>query len=186
MPQNNDQPASDEQLLRSFVGGDRRALASLADRYETKLLGLTSAMLGGQRDLACDVVQETWLRVIRFGASFNGNSSLKTWLYRIAINQCRTLQSARPTTHHHDDQQPPPSCGRTSRDAEAVPDDEALRFAVDSMRDEHRTILLLCYHSGLTHEQAAEVLEIPVGTLKSRLHAALTALRDTLSQDKQS
>lgn len=88
---------TDEQLLRAFVAGKRPALAELARRYERPLLGLCSGVLASQGDrVACDVVQETWLRVIRFGGSFDGRSRFKTWLYRIAINQCRSLLAARP------------------------------------------------------------------------------------------
>ena len=84
---------TDEQLLADFLTGDRAALAELALRYEQRLLGLALGLLAGQRDLACDAIQETWLRVIRFGKQFAGRSSFKTWVYRIAVNQCRSLQT---------------------------------------------------------------------------------------------
>ncbi len=64
--------ATDEQLLAKFVGGDRAPLGELAQRYERPLLGMAMGLLGGQRSLACDAVQETWLRVIRFAGGFNG------------------------------------------------------------------------------------------------------------------
>ncbi|MCH8805838.1 MAG: hypothetical protein IH986_07100, partial [Planctomycetes bacterium] len=80
----SDRGISDEQLLERFVKRkDRTALAALAQRHERALLGLAGGLLGGRRELACDAVQETWLRVIRYGESFNGRSSFKTWLYRI-------------------------------------------------------------------------------------------------------
>ncbi|MHC4102702.1 MAG: RNA polymerase sigma factor, partial [Planctomycetota bacterium] len=82
---------SDEQLLSAYIGGDRAALGELAYRYESSLLGLAGGLLGGSSSMACDAVQETWMRVIRYGHSCNGSSSLKTWLYRIAINRCRDL-----------------------------------------------------------------------------------------------
>src|SRR5262245_49789742 len=84
---------TDEQLLTRFVKGDRNSLGELARRYELPLLGLTCGMLGGRRELAMDVVQETWIRVIRFAHTFNNASRVKTWLYRIAINQCRDVQA---------------------------------------------------------------------------------------------
>src|SRR5258708_5686403 len=88
-----DTQASDESLLTEFAGGDRAALGGLARRYERALLGLATGLLEGRADMACDAVQETWVRVIRFADKFNGRSSFKTWLYRIAINQCRTVKS---------------------------------------------------------------------------------------------
>src|SRR5262245_30414828 len=82
---------SDETLLAEFLKGRKTALVELAHRYEAKLLGLAQGMLGQRSELAHDAIQETWLRVIRFGAQFNGNCTFKTWLYRIAINRCHDL-----------------------------------------------------------------------------------------------
>ena len=69
------------------------------------------------------------------------------------------------------------------RNAEAVDQRQALRAAVASLTPEQREIVLLCYHEHATHAQAAEILDIPVGTLKSRLHAALRELRGRLSRE---
>ncbi|MHC5009015.1 MAG: RNA polymerase sigma factor [Planctomycetota bacterium] len=178
-----DSNPSDEQLLSAYLGGDRAALGELAHRYEPPLLGLAGGLLGASSSMACDAVQETWMRVIRYGHSFNGSSSLKTWLYRIAINRCRDLaakEKGRGVGRAVRDQAPegngPDECSiRRERN-------EALRDAVGQLTPPKREILLLCYHEAMTHEQAAEVLEIPVGTLKSRLHTALSELRDQLTR----
>ncbi|MHC4137655.1 MAG: RNA polymerase sigma factor, partial [Planctomycetota bacterium] len=90
-----DPNATDEQLLSAFVDGDREALGELARRHEQALLGLARGLLGGQSASALDAVQETWMRVIRYGSSFNGRSTVKTWLYRIAVNRCRDLRATR-------------------------------------------------------------------------------------------
>ena len=87
-----DSSATDEKLLGAFVKGDQAALGELARRHECSLLGLAGGLLGGGSAAACDAVQETWVRVIRYGHSFNGRSSFKTWLYRITINRCRDLR----------------------------------------------------------------------------------------------
>lgn len=179
-----DRSASDERLLADFAAGHRAALGELARRYETALLGLCAGVLGGARDLACDAVQETWIRVIRFASQFDGKSSFKTWLYRIAINQCLSLRrvNARSGCAVRD-------LGSVSHDRSVgiaqLPESTAtvsesngvLRAAVELLPAERRDAVLLCYHAGMTHEQAAEILEIPLGTLKSRLHAALADLR---------
>ncbi|MBU0617401.1 MAG: sigma-70 family RNA polymerase sigma factor [Planctomycetes bacterium] len=176
---------SDEDLLRAFARGRKAALAELARRYERPLLGFAHGLLrGGDDRVACDVVQETWLRVIRYADSFDGRSGFKTWLYRIAINQCRSVWSARP--------EPVSSEAVTARaDPGAGPDRQAqdgeladhVRLAVAQLPPEQRLVVLLCYHSNMRHEQAAEILEIPLGTLKSRLHAALRELRERLSAE---
>ena len=175
--------ATDEQLIGAFGGGDRAALALLAGRYERQLLGLAAGLLGGRADLACDAVQETWLRVIRFAHSFDGRSSLKTWLYRVLINQCHNLRASQELTLRA---RPGPVGDRHATPDEALSTSEqntALQAAVDRLPAEKRVVVLLCYHQGITHERAAEVLEIPVGTLKSRLHAALEQLRAQLSSE---
>jgi RNA polymerase sigma-70 factor (ECF subfamily) len=169
---------SDEALLSAFAAGDESALGELARRYETALLGLARGMLGGRNDLARDAVQETWVRVMRYGHGFQGRSSVRTWLYRIAINRCRDL-AARDARRHppvarRGDAGPPPPAGPTD-------DLATLQRAVDELAAAQREAVLLCYHRGMTHTLAAEILDIPVGTLKSRLHAALGALREELA-----
>lgn len=179
--------AADEELLAEFVRGERAALGELARRYEVRLLGLAVGVLGGQQALAHDAVQETWLRVIRFGGSFNGQSGFKTWLYRIAINQCRSLQKARACRQSAEpfDVLPSEEAG-PDQAAQTAERNDALRAAIAKLGNEKCLVLLLCYHEGMTHNQAAEILEIPVGTLKSRLHAALKALRAGLGSEAES
>jgi RNA polymerase sigma factor (sigma-70 family) len=178
---------TDEQLLNELVAGKRRALAELAGRYERPLLGLAAGLLAGRRDLACDAVQETWVRVIRFAKQFAGRSSFKTWLYRIAVNQCRTLRGggvvgepvgAVAATPARDQ--------RPEQAAQTADQNHALQRAVERLEADKQFVVLLCYHGGMTHEQAAEILEIPLGTLKSRLHAALTELRACLGAEGKS
>lgn len=178
---------SDETLLRQFADGRMSALGTLAQRYEASLLGLARGLLHKRDDLAHDAVQETWVRVIRFAHTFNGNAGVKTWLYRIAINQCRDLSSmaARHASHGDPANVIEPNANAQNAETAAIETerDETIRSAVDALDVNKREILLLCYHKGLTHNEAAAALEIPVGTLKSRLHAALNELRERLNQE---
>jgi len=170
---------SDEELIRAFVGGSRDALGTLAHRYECKLLDLSQAILGSP-DLAADAVQETWLRVVRYAHSFNGRSSAKTWLYRIAINQCRSVLSARPWVSQEPDQAAPDVSSEPSQTAAIRDETERLKQAVERLSPPLRETVLLCYTHQLTHEEAAEAMGVPIGTAKSRLHAALESLRKQL------
>ena len=121
------------------------------------------------------------MRVIRYGKSFHAGSSFKTWIYRITINQCKNIRdSIRKTTPNglesqtdEPDHLPSPDTERSSE----------LREAVAKLGQPRANVVLLCYHAGMTHEQAAEILQIPLGTLKSRLHAALGELRETLTPE---
>lgn len=174
---------TDETLLARFNAGERAALGELAARYERLLLGLALGIVGGRQDLALDAVQDTWLRVIRFATGFRKGSAVRTWLYRITINAAKDAlgRSARSDPFRvgvHADLSPSA--------IEAAPGNEPsarVRAAVAELSDDRRLLVLLCYHHGLTHPQAAEVLGIPIGTLKSRLHAALTDLRERLGQE---
>lgn len=175
---------SDEELLRGFSGGQREALSLLAERFERPLLNLACAMLGSP-ELAVDAVQETWLRVIRHAGSFNGRSGVKTWLYRIAINQCRSQLSARPSGEpaEREGEERAPALNPAE---EAARRDEAerLKRAVERLSAPLREAVLLCYTHGLTHEEAAEAMDVPVGTVKSRVHAALEKLRSDLGSER--
>lgn len=177
-------PVSDERLLQRFVRGERGALGELADRYERALLGLARGLCDGDEAAARDVVQEAWLRVIKYGGSFDSRSSVRTWLYRVVINRSHDWRTARRRE------------GTGTRDAEAlsvIPTHEqkesatelngTLRAAMDRLSASSRLVVLLCYHHALTHEQAAEVLGVPLGTVKSRLHAALGVLRGALREE---
>lgn len=192
MDRGNDPPANpadapDEVLLRRFADGDHSALEELARRYERALLGLTRGLLGGDAatDAACDAVQEAWVKVIRYARSFRGDSSFKTWMYRIVINQCHNIRAKRqPRLRLHNGVSAELAPDAAAPETPITDDDRAiLRRELAGLSPDRRLVLLLCYHDGLTHEQAAEVLEIPLGTLKSRLHAALTDLRRRLPSE---
>lgn len=201
------QTATDEQLIAEFATGRRAALEDLARRYEKPLLGLSQGLLGGDDTLAQDAVQETWVRVIRFAKQFNGRSSFKTWVYRIAINQCRTLQSSSPfesatdadkeaivqaigekdRAHESEGTRNVSSKSRALFDSVAAAEERAeLHAALDRLDVDQRHVLLLCYHAGMTHPEAADILDIPLGTLKSRLSSALAELRQMLAKEDRS
>ncbi len=176
---------SDLDLLRRyFAGGDRRDFAELAARYEAPLLGLARGLLNGRSDLAQDAVQDAWMRVVRSGKHFEGKSSVKTWLYRIVINRCADLRARHArsvATEWSRDAATgdgiPPREAAAAAASEAVDCRAGLRRVMETLPEGTRLILLLCYHDGLGHEEAAEVLGLPVGTLKSRLGRALEDLR---------
>jgi RNA polymerase sigma-70 factor (ECF subfamily) len=175
----------DAALLRDFVAGRRDALGELARRHEPALLGLACGLLGGRQVLACDAIQEMWVRVIRFARGFGGQSSVKTWLYRVLINQCRALRETErltgwPQVADESESRRQSDPAGPATDIDRTDSSIRLRRQVEQLDSDKRVVLLLCYHEGLTHEQAAEILGLPLGTLKSRLHAALTELRAAL------
>lgn len=168
---------NDTELLTAFARGDRDALGRLAARHETALLGLAMGLLGSQA-LACDAVQDAWVKVIRAAKQFRAQSSVKTWLYRIVINECKDLRGKRHAANDAGDGGEAGALGAVDGDREERR--RELMSALDALDEPKRIVLLLCYHDGMRHEQAAEILGLPLGTLKSRLHAGLRALRERL------
>lgn len=186
---------ADIDLLRRFQHGEVLALGELAQRYELSLLGLASGLLDGRQDLARDCVQDCWLRVIKYGRGFDARASFKTWLYRMVINRSRDLRDRHKVVSMNgtaapgeisvmDGSESAGSAGSevagAGRGRNEACDREAIRRAVGLLPEGTRLIVLLCYHRGMSHEVAAEILGIPMGTLKSRLHAGLKSLREAL------
>lgn len=179
---------TDEQLLAAYAAGDQAALGLLADRHELALLGLARGILGSRTE-ALDAVQEAWVRVIRFAGAFKGHSSVKTWLYRIVINECANLLNARrrvwgPSVANGGSSPGDAGSagGSTASGTPTFDEFDDIRRAVDELDGPKRVVVMLCYSAGVPHELAAEILGLPLGTLKSRLHAALTTLRRRLAQ----
>lgn len=179
-------------LLKRVAAGQKDALGELARKYEPALVGLATGLLGGREDLARDAVQDSWVRVIRYAHGFQERSSVKTWLYRIVINRCKDLRARRTMAALPEQDF---GVARRGIGVDASQDDAphrlngteraaALHLAVAGLPAPTRLLLLLCYHHNLTHEQAADVLEIPLGTLKSRLNTALNELRKTLKREE--
>lgn len=181
--------ATDEELLTSFRAGDREAFGVLASRHEIALLGLARGLLGGSRTLATEAVQDAWVRVIRHAHTYDGRASVRTWLYRIVINRCRDVNARerRAATLARAFAMTRRSVGEAERSRSAggngppMSDDlAALLLALATLPEDRREVVVLVYGRGMTHEAAADVLAIPLGTLKSRLHAALRHLREQM------
>lgn len=167
--------ADDGRLIQRAGRGDHQAMATLAARYEPMLLGLAQGLLRGRDDLARDVVQDVWIRVLKSGSAFSGQSSAKTWLYRVTINRCHDVRAKMDRPTPLESVRPP---AERTFDAEQS---TAVTRAVETLKPDQRMLVILCYHSGMTHTQASEILGVPVGTIKSRLNTALNDLRAALA-----
>ncbi|MBI1189807.1 MAG: sigma-70 family RNA polymerase sigma factor [Tepidisphaera sp.] len=173
--------ARDAALMKRFAAGDQQAFAMLARGYEAYLFGLARGVLGRRDDLAQEAVQETWVRVIRGAGAFRGESSFKTWVYRILVNRCLDIserEARQKRMRIGVVEAGGAGYGVEESDARA----EGLAGAIERLTVAQRVVVLLCYHRGLTHAQAAEVLGLPLGTLKSRLNAGLEALRGMMGE----
>ena len=190
----NERPAgqaADQELLARFAAGDRAALGELASRHERALLGLAMGLLGS-RELAQEAVQDGWVRVVRTAGPgspakgsagrFREQSSVRTWLYRIVINRCRDIARRERSQRARLNGKARPGHAGDSPAADAELR-TALRRAVDGLSPVEREAVLLCHHADLTHVQAAEILRVPLGTLKSRVRTGLGRLERLLRSE---
>jgi RNA polymerase sigma-70 factor (ECF subfamily) len=166
---------ADETLMVRVQRGDGRALEALVGRYERRLFGFLARR--GEHGRAEDLFQETWLRVVRGRTGFDPGRRFSTWLYQIANNLCRDLARRRAVETRelltlHD------SASAGSRSG-APPADVHLdvRRRLLALPERLREVLVLRYFEGLAESEIAAVVGVPPGTVKSRLHAALRALR---------
>jgi RNA polymerase sigma-70 factor, ECF subfamily len=187
------QNCSDEELLARFRKGKRDAFEVLMRRYERELYGYLCRYLS-DASLAEDVFQTTFLQVYVKIASYEPGRAVRPWLYTIAINQAIDAMRRKGRTQAvsleqlQDDSQAPTATDRLkqmeSKDpgpselAQAEERRSAVRHAVDGLPDFLRQVVILGYYQGLKYQEIAEILAIPLGTVKSRLNAALHKLHD--------
>lgn len=176
---------SDDDLFRAFQRGDRAAFEVLAQRCEASMLGLARGLLDGDSSSACDAVQNAWIRIIRSAGAFRGESTFKTWAYRILVNECRRMRSAMKRSAMSVETSQSVSSEPCEGGLRIEESDELamIRAAVDRLPAATREAVLICFHHGMTHAAAAEVLEVPLGTLKTRVRSALYELRSALSTE---
>lgn len=184
--------ASDEELLARYVmGDDREAFAVLVHRYERELYSYLRRYLG-DAEMAEDVFQATFLQVHLKCGQFEQGRKFRPWLYSVATNQAIDARrrnrrhkamslDRHATSEHHDDLGALVNLLSTAdvgpaAELEADERREWVRREVESLPDLLRSSVVLVYYQGLKYREAAEVLDVPVGTVKSRLHSALLKL----------
>lgn len=171
---------TDALLVGRFQSGDEQAFVSLMARHERRVYNLAYRMLGRQED-ARDATQDAFLSCYRHLAGFRGESAFATWLHRVAVNACYDILRRRPP--------PSPSLDdRLESAATADPADQAaaaadVQRALLAVPPEFRAALVLHEMQDLPVEEVATALQIPVGTVKSRLHRGRVALARALGGD---
>jgi len=175
-------------------GGDREAFGEIVRRWERKIYALAAGFLGSPED-ARDAAQETFIAAYRNLQGFRGEAKVSSWLHRIAVNQCISRQRrarVRPETGVDDELEArgerflaTADHASPARRAEAGERAEAVRVAVASLPPELREVVLMKEFEGLTFQEIADALEIPLSTVKSRLYTALKQLRMRLEKFRQ-
>ncbi|MBI2186180.1 MAG: sigma-70 family RNA polymerase sigma factor [Acidobacteria bacterium] len=186
----SDVESGEAALIARCTAGDESACAELVAAHQRMVYGLALNLLG-DRDEALDLSQEVFLRVFRTLSGFRGRSALRTWIYRIVVNQARNRQRWW-RRRGRNDQVSLEDYLRTSGDMESqhelLPDRllasketaARIRRALDRLPFDQRTALVLREVDGLRYEEIAYSLDVAVGTVKSRLTRARQALRAEL------
>jgi len=178
-------PISDSECVRRLQRGETDAFEVLVRRHEKTIFNLVYRMLGDY-DEATEISQEVFLSAYRAIGQFRGDANFSTWLYRIALNQASTRRKNLHTrqqryvpmeaTEPVSDPQPGPAETMEKKEIR-----ERVQQALNRLEPEDATVILMRDLQDVPYEEVARVLEIPVGTVKSRLHRARQALKSQLA-----
>ncbi len=187
---------SDEKLMIAHQAGDERAFPMLVARYRPNLHRYLQRFLGSAA-AADDVFQETFLQIHLSAATFDVTRTLRPWLYTIASNKARdwyrhhkrraTLSLDKPMGHGENEFTLLDVVSSTTTDrpgdALSVREESAqVKKVVDALPELHREILLMAYFQRFSYQHIADMLSIPLGTVKSRLHSAVAHFADSWAQ----
>ncbi|HWP47545.1 MAG TPA: sigma-70 family RNA polymerase sigma factor [Candidatus Limnocylindrales bacterium] len=182
-------PVTDESLVKRCQAGDSLAFETLVIRYQRQIFSLIHRMTNNP-EIVEDLAQEVFISAFKAIGEFKGNSSFFTWLYRIAINKCKNYlassrgslipigdrrSEAEPSLLEIADQRVNPQTALLTGELLAQVDE-----ALGSLPDDQREALVLYDLEGLSYQEIAEVLNCPIGTVRSRLARARAALRERL------
>ena len=173
-------PPPDDELIRRFLAGDTDAFTRLVERHRQRVYNLCLRLLGDADD-AADAAQDTFVSVFTKLDRFRGDAAFTTWMHRIAVNACYDVTRRRrrqPMLRLAGDGDAP-----VEETGSPVPDpaDElaGTRDVVAALRaipEEFRTAVVLADLQDLSYEEVAKVLDVPIGTVKSRVHRGRVAL----------
>lgn len=171
---------SDEALVMAVARGDGHALETLCRRWERPLHRLIWRQTGG-RDVD-DLYQESWLRVVRAADRFDPSRRFSTWLFRIAINLCRDWRRRSPpepvdpaVAEARGESADPAATVGTALDAERL---------LAALPEAQREVVVLRYYHDCTEDDVAAILGVPVGTVKSRFHTAMTRMKRMTTENR--
>ena len=187
MPADEQKSVSDTELLRRHLAGEEAAFGALIRRYEKEIYNFL-ARFTGDATLAEDLFQETFLQLHLSAATFDQSKRLKPWLFTIAANKARDAMRSRSrrmtapldaTVAGTQDERTtygdlmPADIPAPSESLMNLEDRQAVESIVSQMPEHLRTVLVLSYFSDMPYKEIADVLNVPLGTVKSRLHAAI-------------
>jgi len=181
----------DHRLIAECLQGRTAAFGELVRRYQDRLFNTVHRLVDNAED-AQDVVQDAFLNAYQSLGSFKGDAQFFTWLYRIAVNTAismkrkqRVVYSLRGGRSDEGGREPldPSEFSRPEHALEKAELERRVQGALNRLSPEHRTVLVLKEIDGQKYETMAEILSVPIGTIRSRLHRARIELREILERD---
>jgi RNA polymerase sigma-70 factor (ECF subfamily) len=178
----------ENSLIAACRAGRTEAFGVLVQRYQDRLYP-TMLRLTGSADDAFDLLQDAFLRAFEKLDRFQGESSFYTWVYRIAVNLAISGRRRRRVTARLGigggrgeplDPQDDSSLSDPTLPLEQAERDDLIQSALNSLADDHRAVVVMKEFDGLRYEEIAAILNVPVGTVRSRLHRARLDLRERL------
>ena len=178
------------EIARGLRRRDPELFDRLIERYQHRLLRYL-VFLTGNRELAEDIFQETWIRVMERGKQYNGKSKFDTWLFAIARHLVIDWSRKKTTTslealqeqYGNENAFDPPSSGPSPFDAVTTREHrESVQAALTRLDSLHREVLVLRFHEELSLEEIANITGAPLSTVKSRLYRGLAALKPSFSE----
>jgi RNA polymerase sigma-70 factor, ECF subfamily len=176
---------TDEHIVERALTGDADAFGEIVKRWERRIFSLAYGMLGREED-ARDATQETFLAAYKNLRAFRGEAKVSSWLHRIAVNQCITKQRrAKVRSEAALDDEEEKNAGNFAIPIDNLPSGivegrertAAVRRAVNALPIELRQIVVMKEFEEMTFREIADVLELPLSTVKSRLYTALKQLQ---------
>jgi RNA polymerase sigma-70 factor (ECF subfamily) len=185
--------ADDRRLIAECLQGQSTAFGELVRRYQDRLYSTVYRLVDNAED-AQDVVQETFLNAYQALDTFKGDAQFFTWLYRIAVNAAISLKRKqrvvlRLNPGREDNAGPEPvdtsDLSRPDHALETAEQGRRVQEALSRLSPEHRAVLVLKDMEGQKYEAMAEILGVPIGTIRSRLHRARLELRELLRHEHE-
>jgi len=171
---------ADSELIRRFLDGDERAFEALLDKYYGRIARLAARILGNAAG-AEDIAQEVFLRAARGFVGFRGDASVLTWLSRIAVNLSLTaLHRQRAQSAASAEVESRPTLGDAGTEIELRQRQSTVRTAIDALPVNYRVAIVLSSVEEFEYHEIAEMLGVPIGTVKSRISVGKQLLRDKL------
>ncbi|MGL4251845.1 MAG: RNA polymerase sigma factor RpoE [Aeromonas sp.] len=182
----SDQNLLDEQLVERVQHGDKAAFNLLVKKYQQKVVNLVARYVSNPGDVP-DVAQEAFIKAYRALPTFRGESAFYTWLYRIAVNTAKnylTSLGRRPPSSDVEADEADSYGGGEALQEVSTPENMALTdeikrtvfSAIEALPEDLRTAITLRELEGLSYEEIAEIMDSPVGTVRSRIFRAREAI----------